>query len=237
MTSGHGAHNGAGLRFRKMGAHFATGVTVVTSVAEDVPVAATVNAFATVSLDPPMLLVSLQNGSRLLSCVEGSGVFAVTVLAADQQLLAKWFASRTRPTGAAGFAGIPVTPAPVTGCMVLAEGVAYFDCRVSAVYAGGDHTIVLGEVAACGELWPREPLIFSGSGFATVDSRGPAHRQRLAHWPALGATVSAGTGATAGSSSTGSGLSTSATASAVTARRNGITSRAQMTANTPNATR
>jgi 3-hydroxy-9,10-secoandrosta-1,3,5(10)-triene-9,17-dione monooxygenase reductase component len=158
----------AGPRFRRMGAHFATGVTVVTSVADDVPVGTTVNAFATVSLDPPMLLVSLRNGSRLLSCVECSGVFAVTVLAADQQLLAKWFASRTRPTGAASFAGIPARPAPVTGCLLLAEGVAYFDCRVSAVYSGGDHTIVLGEVAACDELWPREPLIFSGSGFATV---------------------------------------------------------------------
>jgi len=151
-----------------MGAHFATGVTVVTSVAEDVPVGATVNAFATVSLDPPLLLVSLRNGSRLLSCMDYSGVFAVTVLAADQRFLATWFASRTRPTGAASFAGIPARPAPATGCLLLAEGVAYFDCRVAAVYSGGDHTIVLGDVAACGELWPREPLIFSGSGFRSL---------------------------------------------------------------------
>src|SRR2546422_1349991 len=108
MTSGHNGDRfgpDAGRTFRNVAAHFATGVTVVTSVAGDVPVGMTVNAFATVSLDPALLLVSLRRGSRLLSCVQDSGVFAVTVLAADQWRQAAWFASRTRPTGAASFAG------------------------------------------------------------------------------------------------------------------------------------
>jgi flavin reductase (DIM6/NTAB) family NADH-FMN oxidoreductase RutF len=193
MTNGH--NGDAGLRFRSVAANFGTGVTVVTSIADDVPVGTTVNAFASVSLDPAMVLVSLRNGSRLLSCMEDSGSFAVTVLAAAQQRLAGWFSSRTRPTGAASFAGIPARPAPVTGCLLLAEGIAYFDCRVSAVYPGGDHTIVLGEVAACGELWPREPLIFHGSGYVAVDRHRRDHpvdvspRIEDAHYPVASAAV------------------------------------------------
>ncbi len=217
-------------RFREVAAHFASGVAVVTSVADDVPVGTTVNAFTTVSLDPALLLVSLRYGSRLLDCVRESGVFAATVLARDQQREARWFASRTRPTGAAAFDGIPTDPGPATGCLLLADGLAYFDCRVHDVFPGGDHAIVLGAVAACGELWPREPLVFLGSGFVAVDSRGATARQRLGHWPAAGGPVSTGTlstgavsvgtaGASAAGSSSSSGLSITARAAGVITRR------------------
>jgi flavin reductase (DIM6/NTAB) family NADH-FMN oxidoreductase RutF len=196
--------------FRRVAAQFATGVSVVTSATDDVPLGMTVNSFATVSLEPTLLLVCLGRGARLLSTVEQSGVFAVTVLAADQLRLAKWFANRARPTGAAAFAGIPVRHAPTTGCLLLAEGLAYFDCRVRDLFPGGDHTIVVGEVAACDELWPRPPLVFAGGEFLTTDPR-----PRLGHWaaPVDVATVAASDGA-----SSGSGASTAATAWAVTTR-------------------
>jgi flavin reductase len=213
----------AGLRFRRAAAQFATGVAVVTSMADDVPVGTTVNAFSTVCLDPPTLLVCLRHGSRLLADVERSGIFAVTVLAADQQRQAAWFASRTRPTGAAAFVGMSTRPAPVTGCLLLADGLAYFDCRVRDLCPSGDHTIVLGEVVSCGELWPGEPLVFVGSGYAAVTrTAAPAYASHAV--------------STAGSS-TSAGLSTSATAAAVTTRKYGMTSAAASTANTPNATR
>jgi flavin reductase (DIM6/NTAB) family NADH-FMN oxidoreductase RutF len=209
MTNGHNGGRPsieAGLRFRRAAAQFATGVAVVTSAADDVPVGTTVNAFATVSLDPATLLVCLRHGSRLLADVEQSGIFAVTVLAAHQQRQARWFASRTRPIGAAAFAGIPTRPAPVTGCLLLADGLAYFDCRVADLGPVGDHTIVLGAVEACGELRPGEPLIFVGSDFvaASPPRRRPDHR--------VSATASAGVSSTTGSSTT-------ATAFAVTTRR------------------
>jgi 3-hydroxy-9,10-secoandrosta-1,3,5(10)-triene-9,17-dione monooxygenase reductase component len=207
-------------RFRRVAARFATGVAVVTSVADDLPVGMTVNAFATVSLDPTLLLVCLRHGSRLLSSIERSATFAVTLLAEDQRRQARWFANRTRPTGAAAFAGFPVLPGPVTGCLVLGDGVAYFDCLVRSVYPGGDHAVVLGEVVACAELWPRPPLVFYGSDFVAVGDGGVG-----GHWPVPGEVA------------TGSSvLSTSDSEAAVTTRRNGTTSTADMTAKTPNAT-
>lgn len=201
--------------FRSTAAHFASGVTVVTSIADDVPVGTTVNAFTTVSLDPALLLVSLRRGSRLLASVEESGVFAVTILGADQRRHASWFASPTRPTGVAAFAGIATRPAPRTGAPLLAEGVAYFDCRVHEVYPGGDHAIVLGEVVGCGELVPREPLMFLGRDFVTLGTTAP-------HCPAPALASSALTSSSVLASSVasvGSGWSITASAAGVTTRR------------------
>lgn len=212
---------GGAEHFRKVAAQFATGVTVVTSMAEDLPVGMTVNSFATVSLDPTLLLICLRYGSRLLSSIERSGVFAATVLAADQQRHARWFASRTKPTGAAAFAGIPTRPGPVTGCLLLGEGLAYFDCRVWTVYPGGDHAVVLGEVAACGELNRRAPLLFAGGGFVAFDPRTAAHGVApvAAGASAAGAAGAAGAVGAGASTTSGAGRSTSATAWAVTTRR------------------
>src|SRR4051794_39043375 len=111
-------------RFRRVAGRFATGVVVVTSAADDVPVGMTVNSFTTVSLDPALLLVCVRRDSRLLASIERSAVLAATVLAADQRWQAQWFANRARPTGAAAFVGVPTMPGPATGCLVLADGAA-----------------------------------------------------------------------------------------------------------------
>jgi flavin reductase (DIM6/NTAB) family NADH-FMN oxidoreductase RutF len=227
-------------RFRRVAANFATGVAVVTSVADDVPVGMTVNSFATVSLEPTLVLVCLRHGSRLLSSIEHSGVFAATVLAAQQQRQAQWFANPARPTGAAAFAGIATRHAPTTGCLLLSEGLAYFDCRVRDRLPAGDHAVVLGEVAAYNELWPREPLLFVDGSYVAVERRltDPAQvparddpvavlsRQRLGHWaapvaPAVSGEAAAAVprGSAAVSADADAGLSTSATAWAVTTRR------------------
>jgi flavin reductase len=225
MTSGHQGDvrsPDATRRFRRLAGSFATGVTVVTSFADDVPVGMTVNSFATVSLDPTLLLICLHNDSRLLASIRQSGLFAATVLTAQQQRQAQWFANRARPTGAAAFASIPVGSAPVTGCLLLSEGLAYFDCRVYDLLPGGDHAIVLGEVAACGELSRREPLVFVGGEFVALDSRTQVAGQPSDHWPTpVGAlSVSAGAaGAGIDGSSSDSGRSTSAIAWAVTTLR------------------
>jgi flavin reductase len=210
-------------RFRRVASSFATGVAVVTTMADEAPVGTTVNAFTTVSLDPALVLVCLQRGSRLLAAIEDSGVFAATILAAEQRWQAQWFANRTRLADATAFAGVATWRSAVTDCLVLSEGLAYFDCRVHELLPGGDHAIVLGEVAACGELQDGQPLLFAGGGYVGVD---PGHQRAVS--------AAAGSGAVCGTSSS-SGLSTSATASAVTTRRNGMTSSAQTTANTPNA--
>ena len=206
------------LDFRRAAGTFATGVAVVTSVADDVPVGMSVNAFTTVSLDPTLVLICLRNGCRLLASIEDSGVFAATVLAAQQQRQAQWFANRARPTGAAGFAGIPTRPAPVTGCLVLGDGLTYFDCRVRDLHPGGDHAVIIGEVAAFGELRPREPLLFAGGRYVAGDALGVLPRHNTPHRAASTA-AGAGSAAAAGAGGCGAGLSTSASASAVITRR------------------
>jgi flavin reductase (DIM6/NTAB) family NADH-FMN oxidoreductase RutF len=154
--------------FRRTAATFPTGVTVVSSTLSSVPVGMTVNAFTTVSLDPVLLLVCLHSRSRLLTFLRGSGGFAVTVLAEDQGPAARWFADRSRPTGAAAFTGLDVAPAPATGSPVLTGGVAYFDCLVHGVQAAGDHTIVTGAAQAFGRLSDKAPLLFHDGALGTI---------------------------------------------------------------------
>jgi flavin reductase (DIM6/NTAB) family NADH-FMN oxidoreductase RutF len=82
--------------FRQAMGRFATGVTVVTTIHSDQPYGLTVSAFCSVSLDPPLVLVSLQKSSQTLACIDKNRCFAVNVLAGHQQPLAVRFASRDR---------------------------------------------------------------------------------------------------------------------------------------------
>jgi flavin reductase (DIM6/NTAB) family NADH-FMN oxidoreductase RutF len=150
---------------RTMGA-FATGVTVVATSIDDVMHGMTANAFASVSLTPPLVLVCVDRTAGMHELLPRSGVFAVTVLTAEQGHLSSWFASRRRPHGQDQFAGVPWHPAPVTGSPVLSEGLAFVDCRVIDVYSGGDHSIFIGEVVDLGDLKSgADPLIFYGHGY------------------------------------------------------------------------
>jgi len=135
---------------------FATGVTVVTcSDATDRPHGATVTAFTPISLDPPLVQVSLTRTSRACEYLEGRP-FAVNVLAEDQVDIA-WH-----------FAGRPMRPAPVVterSTAPAVEGaVATIICRPWASYDGGDHVLFLGEVVEI-DTRPAAPLLFHGSTF------------------------------------------------------------------------
>ena len=151
-----------------MAGRFATGVAIATTCVDDVPVGMTVNSFATVSLDPLLLLVCLCERSRLMAAIDRSGRFAVTVLAADQRGCARWFASESRPSGPAAFADISHYPDPETGCPLLSDGVAYFGCAVHQRHTGGDHVVVVGEVRSWGLLSPRPPLLFVDGRYGVV---------------------------------------------------------------------
>ncbi|MFC6063209.1 flavin reductase family protein [Streptomyces ochraceiscleroticus] len=152
-------------RFRRAAGRFPTGVTVVTALAGGVPHGTTVNAFATASVDPLMILVTLGNGSRLLGQALHSRRFAVTVLAAHQEADARWFADPGRPAGAAGFAGRPYRPAAYAGSPVLTEGVAAFDCALAGAFPAGDHTVLVGRAEEFEVLSAAPPLLFTDSRF------------------------------------------------------------------------
>lgn len=155
--------------FRRTAGAFATGVTIASSVLDDIPVAMTINAFSTVSLDPMLVLICLGHKSRLLSWIRQSQILTVTVLAADQRLPAQWFANAGRPAGAAAFDGFRVHRAPHTGCLVFSDGLAYFDCRVHQMIDAGDHVVVVSEAVSFGPLHAgKEPLLFIGGAYATT---------------------------------------------------------------------
>jgi flavin reductase (DIM6/NTAB) family NADH-FMN oxidoreductase RutF len=133
---------------RKMRGLFASGVTVVTTVQEGKLRGVTVSAFASVSLDPPLILICLAAESESENWIAESGVFAVNILSDEQEFLSERFAARA-PIVNARFDGVPYHTAS-SGSPILADSLAWYDCRVEATHEGGDHTIFVGRVEALG---------------------------------------------------------------------------------------
>ena len=147
-------------RFRSVMGRFATGVTVVTASSPEGPVGLTANAVCSLSLDPLLLLVCFDNEARTLPVVRKAGRFGVNVLRAEQEELARLFASKTPESEK--FAGIPHT---VHDGIPVIEGVlAWVGCRLELVIPGGDHTIGIGAVEAA-EAGQGEPLLWFRGGY------------------------------------------------------------------------
>lgn len=154
---------------RALGA-FATGVTVVTGLTPDgMPIGLTVNSFASVSLDPPLVLWSLRRASALVPCFAARAPFAVHVLQADQEWLARRFAAPVddRFTGVPWRAGAHGVP-HVDGVL------ARFECRIEAVHEAGDHLVFVAGVEAF-RAARGTPLVFTGGAFRALaaDAAGP----------------------------------------------------------------
>ncbi len=157
-----------GSAFRKAMGSFPTGVTVVTVACRDGTMhGMTVNSFSSVSLDPMLVLVCLNETSRALGLIERAGAFVVNVLSAGQQDVSRWFADRDRPAGPTMFDGVPFEPG-VTGCPLLLGATASFDCRLRQSHRAGDHLIVLGEVVTLVHRPQLEPLIFHAGTYKAL---------------------------------------------------------------------
>jgi flavin reductase (DIM6/NTAB) family NADH-FMN oxidoreductase RutF len=150
-------------RFRTVMGHFATGVAVVTVDAPSGPQGMTVNAVASLSLDPVLVLVCFDNGARTLPEVRRAGRFGVNVLAAGQERLARRFASKDE----AKFAEVAHTVHD--GIPVLDGALAWVGCELERLVPGGDHTIGIGAVHAA-ELGPAgaEPLVWFRGGYGSL---------------------------------------------------------------------
>ena len=155
-------------RFRDTVGAFPTGVTVVTARGPDGPAGLTTNAFTSVSLEPLLVLVCFDNASRTLPVVEAAGRFAVNVLRAGQEDLARTFASKR--LGAEKFA--EVTHSEADGVPVLDDALAWIACDVDRLVPAGDHTIGIGAVTAFDVDPAGEPLVFARGeyrGLQTAD--------------------------------------------------------------------
>ena len=139
---------------------FVTGVTVVTTDSPDGPVAIVANSFASVSLDPPLVLWSPAKASKRFEHFAGSRRFAVHVLAADQRdICAAIIASKT---------AISKVPMHLSHCgMPLIEGaLATFECNLEATHDAGDHVIVVGRVTKAHHTGG-DPLVFHAGKYGT----------------------------------------------------------------------
>jgi flavin reductase (DIM6/NTAB) family NADH-FMN oxidoreductase RutF len=143
---------------------FATGVTVVTS-GRELPHGMTANAFTSVSLDPALVLVCVKRTAVVHHTILANGSFAVSILAADQENLARYFASSSRPRDEREFQAVDYLPGIHTGAPILARNLGWVECKLAAVYDGGDHSIFLGSVLSIGRGDNGEALVFHTGRF------------------------------------------------------------------------
>ena len=152
------------LALRSMMARFATGVAVVAARQGPFLSGMTANAVTSVTVDPPIMLVSIGKRSETHRAIEGSHSFAISVLSAEQQPLAECFAQPITATKLQRFCDAPWHEAE-TGSPILDGTIAYFDCRLVESHQVGDHTIFLGEIVSAGSEPDADPLIWFASGY------------------------------------------------------------------------
>jgi flavin reductase (DIM6/NTAB) family NADH-FMN oxidoreductase RutF len=146
--------------FREVFGRFATGVAVITSAGPEGAGGMTANALCSLSLDPLLALVCFENGARTLPIVRESRRFAVNVLGAGQEELARVFASKLPESEKLqGVAHRVEHEVPI-----IEGALAWAICALRELIAGGDHTIAIGEVTALG-LGEGEPLLWYGGRY------------------------------------------------------------------------
>jgi flavin reductase len=154
--------------FRAAVGSFATGVTVITTYGEQHGYGMTANAFSSVSLDPPLVLVCVISPSEGCDHIERNGCFAVNILAADQEPLSRYFASRDRPRGRDAFREVSHRRG-ASGSPIIDGALGYLDCQLHTRHPAGDHQIFLGEVLELGCAVDGQPLLFHGGRYKLVD--------------------------------------------------------------------
>jgi 3-hydroxy-9,10-secoandrosta-1,3,5(10)-triene-9,17-dione monooxygenase reductase component len=145
--------------------HFASGVTVITAVAEEGALGFTCQSFSSLSLDPPLVAFAPARASRTWLQLREIGRFCVNVLAEGQDAVSQNFAR----SGGDRFAGVRWTPSP-HGNPVLDDVVAWIDGELWAEYDGGDHTIVVARVLDLGAHPERRPLLFHRGNYGLLRS-------------------------------------------------------------------
>lgn len=167
--------------FRKAARRFASGVTVVTTrLPTNEVYGLTVSAFATLSIDPLQVLVSIRTGNRLTAMIRESGIFAVNILREEQRSISQYFAQAGRPTCIGDFPEIPCRVV-ITGAPVIEDCLAYFDCRLAAALPGGDHTIFVGNVVTA-DGNEGEPLLYYNGDYRGLRAWGTAAPATLDLW-------------------------------------------------------
>jgi flavin reductase (DIM6/NTAB) family NADH-FMN oxidoreductase RutF len=156
------AGHDSGRAFRDALGRFATGVTVITAATPEGPVGITANSFASLSLDPPLVLWSPARASSRFAPMINATHYAIHVLARAQGDVSRHFA------GAGRDFALPGIETSAEGVPLLPDCLARFECRRVAVHDGGDHAIIVGEVLRA--IWrDGAPLVFSAGRYGGFD--------------------------------------------------------------------
>jgi flavin reductase (DIM6/NTAB) family NADH-FMN oxidoreductase RutF len=145
------------VEYRKAAGRLPTGILVVGTTLDGTDHAMTVSAFSSVSLAPLLVLFCAEKIARFHDTVLAAGFWSVSVLGEDSEKTARWLATRGRPLDGQ-LDGIDHHAGPVTGAPVLEAALSWLECQTTAVYDGGDHSIIVGEVVGVSN---------------TADDRGP----------------------------------------------------------------
>ena len=180
--TGRPADDAQAEHFRQVLGHFCTGVTVITAIGDAGPAGFACQAFAALSLEPPLVLFCPSRSSLTWPVIARAGHFCANLLADEQQELARVFGTSGRDK----FAGVPWSPSP-SGAPVLDGALTWVECAVQTVHEAGDHYLVIGRVTALGECRAGRPLLFYRGRYAATDPRraeGPAEVvDTLLAWP------------------------------------------------------
>jgi flavin reductase (DIM6/NTAB) family NADH-FMN oxidoreductase RutF len=153
--------------FRHAMGHFASGVTIMTTTADGRMHGMTVSAFASQSLDPLLILASVERSTEMYKLVMASQAFAINILGAHAEGTARFFADNARlkgPEFADGSYHVASNGAPL-----LDEAVAYLEATVHSTLEAGDHSVIVGRVTALEVRSDAQPLIYYRSGYRRLD--------------------------------------------------------------------
>ena len=154
--------------FRQALAQFASGVTVVTTRGENgEPLGLTVSAFCSVSLHPPLVLVSVDERSETHAGFRASGLFGVSILAEDQEEVSRLFAR----AGPGKFEGAAMRTGE-RGLLLVEGALAHIECEVKAAHVAGDHVLYVGHVVALA-VRPGRPLAYQRGGYRRLSGDAP----------------------------------------------------------------
>lgn len=146
--------------FRATLGFFATGVAIVTAVDRDQPVGVACNSFASVSLEPPLVLFCAAKSSGTWPRIRAAGTWAANFVRDDGEGVTRLFAAK----GTERFTSIGWRPGR-TGAPILDDALAYVDCETFAEHDAGDHVIVVGRVLEVGHANSGSPLLFYRGGY------------------------------------------------------------------------
>lgn len=150
--------------FRDALGQFATGVCVITANPPgETPFGMTVNSFASVSLDPPLVLWSLQKDSECAPAFASTKQFAVNILKSDQEAVSNRYAKKGAHSLDAG-----TFRQGRSGCVVLKESLTCFECDIEARHDGGDHIILIGRVLEMQNSPTGKPLLFHAGKYGEL---------------------------------------------------------------------